>query len=87
MLKRIAPLLTSASWKRLPARERLMFTLLLYEKLTPTETARAIGCSVREVVRTVASRLESLSRAPRIAILRPARARKARAAEPRRRAA
>jgi DNA-directed RNA polymerase specialized sigma24 family protein len=81
-------LLLRASWKRLPARERMMFTLLLYEKLTPTETARALGCSVRDVVRTVESRLEKLSHSARLAlVVRNPRVRASRAAEARRRAA
>lgn len=49
-------------WKRLPARERLMLSLLFYEGLTPTETARALGCTVREVIRATEGRLESLRR-------------------------
>jgi DNA-directed RNA polymerase specialized sigma24 family protein len=80
-------LLSAASWKRLPARERMMLTLLFYEKLTPTETARALGCSVRDVVRTVESRLDRLSRAARLTlVVRNPRA-VAREDEPRRRAA
>jgi len=80
-------LLSVASWKRLPARERVMLTLLFYEKLTPTETARALGCSVRDVVRTVESRLDRLSRAARLTlVVRNPRA-VAREDEPRRRAA
>jgi DNA-directed RNA polymerase specialized sigma24 family protein len=69
VLKRPATLLSAASWKRLPARERMMLTLLFYEKLTPTETARALGCSVRDVVRTVEARLERLSRAARLTLV------------------
>jgi DNA-directed RNA polymerase specialized sigma24 family protein len=81
-------LLTSASWKRVPARERMMLTLLFYEKLTPTETARALGCSVRDVVRTVESRLEKLSRAARLSlVVRNPRAAASGTHEPRRRAA
>ena len=88
MLRRSSSLLlSSASWKRVPARERMMLTLLFYEKLTPTETARALGCSVRDVVRTVESRLEKLSRAARLSlVVRNPRA-ASRASEPRRRAA
>ena len=73
----------------MPARERMMITLLFYEKLTPTETARALGCSVREVVRTVESRLEKLSRAARLSlVVRSPRAASSKASEtPRRRAA
>ena len=79
-------LVSSASWRRMPQRERLMLTLRYYEKLTPTETARALGCSVRDVVRTVESRLDKLSRALRLAlVVRNPRA--VRTAEPRRRAA
>lgn len=86
MLKRPAPI-TAASWKRLPQRERMMLTLLFYEKLTPTETARALGCSVREVVRTVESRLEKWSRAARLSLVARAPRATASDAEPRRRAA
>jgi len=65
-----------------------MLTLLFYEKLTPTETARALDCSVREVVRTVESRLQKLSRTVRLALVARNRgAVVARDAEPRRRAA
>ena len=64
-----------------------MLTLLFYEKLTPTETARALGCSVRDVVRTVESRLVKLSRSARLSLVvrnpRPA----AQSGEARRRAA
>ena len=51
-----------AGWKRLPARERLMLSLLYYEGLTPTETAYALGCTVREVVRAVEAGLDGLRR-------------------------
>ena len=83
-----ATLISSASWKRMPARERLMLTLLFYEKLTPTETARALGCSVREVVGTVEGRLQKLSRTVRLAlVVRNPRVRISRVSESRRRAA
>jgi DNA-directed RNA polymerase specialized sigma subunit len=72
----------------MPQRERLMLTLLFYEKLTPTETARALGCSVRDVIRTVESRLEKLSRALRLAlVVRNPGVVRTRTSEPRRRAA
>ena len=72
-----------AAWDRIPARERLMLTLLYFEGLTPIEAARALGCPVREVERTVEHRLAKLlplaaERAPR---------RRAPPSEPRRRAA
>lgn len=71
----------------MPARERMMLTLLFYEKLTPTETARALGCSVRDVVRSVESRLEKLSRSARLSlVVRNPRA-AAQSGEARRRAA
>ena len=88
MLRRPSLLLSSASWKRVPARERMMLALLFYEKLSPTETARALGCSVRDVLRTVESRLEKLSRAARLSlVVRTPRAASPAASEPRRRAA
>jgi DNA-directed RNA polymerase specialized sigma24 family protein len=81
-------LLSCASWKRLPARERLMLTLLFYEKLTPTEAARAMGCSVHEIVRTVESRLQKLSRTVRLSLVaRNPRVTISRISERRRRAA
>ena len=49
------------SWKRIPPRERLMLTLLFFEGLTFVETARALGCSVREVEQTVEIHLAKLS--------------------------
>jgi len=66
-----------------------MLTLLFYEKLTPTEAARALGCSVRDVVRTVESRLEKMSRAARLSlVVDHPRAASSKASEaPRRRAA
>jgi len=50
----------AAEWTRIPSRERLMLALLYFEGLTPTEAARALGCPVREVERTVESRLSKL---------------------------
>ena len=61
MLKRGLPQRFVTEWKRINARERLMFSLLYYEGLTPTETARTLGCSVREVLRTVETRFARLS--------------------------
>lgn len=52
----------AAAWTGLPPRDRLMLTLLYFEGLTAVETARALGCSVREVERTVELRLTRLSR-------------------------
>jgi RNA polymerase sigma factor (sigma-70 family) len=52
----------SAMWSKLPGRDRLIFTLLYFEGLTVVEAARAVGCSVREVERTVETRLAKLSR-------------------------
>jgi DNA-directed RNA polymerase specialized sigma24 family protein len=48
-------------WKRVPLRERLMLTLVFFEGLTFTETARALGCSVREVETSIEARLARLS--------------------------
>jgi len=48
-------------WKRVPLRERLMLTLVFFEGLTFTETARALGCSVREVETSIEARLAKLS--------------------------
>ena len=50
-------------WKRVPLRERLMLTLVFFEGLTFTETARALGCSVREVETSIEVRLSKLSAA------------------------
>lgn len=61
MLKRRLSSRFTSQWKRLSGRERLMFALLFYEGLTPTEAARAMGCTLREVLRTVETRLERLS--------------------------
>jgi DNA-directed RNA polymerase specialized sigma24 family protein len=63
----------AACWKRVPLRERLMLTLVFFEGLTFTETARALGCSVREVESTIESRLERLSEALLSAARRPDR--------------
>lgn len=51
------------AWSRLPARDRLILTLLYFEGLSPVEAARAAGCSVRDVERTVELRLTGFSRA------------------------
>jgi DNA-directed RNA polymerase specialized sigma24 family protein len=48
------------AWSRVPARERLMLTLLYFEGLTPVEAARALGCPVHEVEKTVELRLAKL---------------------------
>ena len=82
-MKRGLPTGFAAEWKRISARERTMFALLYYEGLTPTETARTLGCTVREVLRAVETRFARLS-----LTLRPATARARRAsAAPRRMAA
>ena len=59
-------------------RERQIFALLYFEGLTTVEAARALGCPVREVEKTVEQRLSKLLAVTRIR--RPAR-------EPRRKAA
>ena len=61
MLKRRSSSRFASQWKRLSSRERLIFALLYYEGLTPTEAARALDCTLREVLRTVETRLEQLS--------------------------
>jgi RNA polymerase sigma factor (sigma-70 family) len=66
------------AWSRVPARERQIFALLYFEGLTTVEAARALGCPVREVEKTVEQRLSKLLALTRIR--RPAR-------EPRRKAA
>ena len=83
-MKRNLPTAFATEWKRISARERTMFALLYYEGLTPIETARALGCTVREVLRTVEARFARLS-----LTIRPAatRARRAPSAGPRRMAA
>lgn len=48
------------AWSRVPARERLMLTLIYFEGLTPVEAARALGCPVHEVEQTVELRLAKL---------------------------
>ena len=83
MLKRRPSSRFASQWKRLSARERLMFALLYYEGLTPTEAARALGCPLREVLRTVEARLDRLS----LALAKDQVARLRRAAPPRRMAA
>jgi DNA-directed RNA polymerase specialized sigma24 family protein len=66
-------------WSRVPARERLMLTLLYFEGLTPVEAARALGCPVHEVEQTVELRLAKL--------LKLTRGRRPAGKEPRRKAA
>jgi DNA-directed RNA polymerase specialized sigma24 family protein len=53
----------AAALARRGARERLMLTLLLYERLFPIEVAHALGVSVRQVERTVGALLAELRRA------------------------
>ena len=65
------------AWDRIPARERLILALLYFEGLTTIEAARALGCPVSEVERTVEQRMLRLT-----ALLRDAGRR-----EPRRKAA
>jgi DNA-directed RNA polymerase specialized sigma24 family protein len=78
----------SGAWSRLPSRERLVLVLLFYEGLTPTEAARALGCTVGEIERLVEARLARLLGALRAAARRaPARRRRRAAAVPRRWAA
>jgi len=48
------------AWSRVPARDRLIFALLYFEGLSPVEAARALGCPVREVEKTVEQRLSKL---------------------------
>jgi DNA-directed RNA polymerase specialized sigma24 family protein len=48
------------AWSRIPARERVVFALLYFEGLTTVEAARALGCPVRDVERTVEHRLSTL---------------------------
>jgi len=78
VLKRSSSSRFASEWKRLNARERLIFALLFYEGLTPTEAARALGCTLREVRRTVETRLErlrlTLAKAPVMRIRRPSNA-------------
>jgi len=71
----------AAAWKRIPARERLILTLLYFEGLSPVEAARALGCAVRDVERTVELRMAKLVGAPGLSGRRAARE------EPRRKAA
>ncbi len=70
-----------AAWKRIPARERLILTLLYFEGLTPVEAARALGCALRDVERAVELRMAELVSAPRSSRRRAPRD------EPRRKAA
>ena len=48
------------AWSRVPARERLILSLLYFEGLTPVEAARALGCPLLEVEQTVERRLGKL---------------------------
>lgn len=73
----------AAEWKRISARERVMFALLFYERLTPVETARTLGCTVREVLRTVETRFARLG----LTLARPTVTRTRRSSPPRRMAA
>ena len=82
-MKRPMPNRFAAEWKRISARERVMFALLFYEGLTPVETARTLGCTVREVLRTVETRFARLS----LALARTAVPRARRSSAPRRMAA
>jgi DNA-directed RNA polymerase specialized sigma24 family protein len=53
----------TAALARRATRERLMLALLLYERLTPGETAGALGLSVAEVCRVYDALLAELRRA------------------------
>lgn len=59
-MKRGLPSRFATEWKRISARDRVMLALLFYEGLTPVETARTLGCTVREVLRTVETRFARL---------------------------
>ena len=52
----------AAALARRGARERLVLTLLLYERLFPIEVADALGLSLRQVERTYGSLLSELRR-------------------------
>jgi DNA-directed RNA polymerase specialized sigma24 family protein len=60
--------------RRRGTRERLVLALLLVERLTPLEVAGALGVSVRQVERTVASLFAELRGAARRPVLRARRA-------------
>jgi len=53
----------AAALARRGARERLVLTLLLYERLYPIEVADALGISLRQVERTYDALLTELRRA------------------------
>jgi DNA-directed RNA polymerase specialized sigma24 family protein len=52
----------AAALERRGARERLVLTLLLYERLYPIEVADALGISLRQVERTYDALLAELRR-------------------------
>jgi DNA-directed RNA polymerase specialized sigma24 family protein len=52
----------AAALARRGARERLVLTLLLYERLYPIEVAKALGISLRQVERTYDALLAELRR-------------------------
>ena len=52
----------AAALARRGVRERLVLSLLLYERLYPIEVADALGISVRQVERTYASLITGLRR-------------------------
>jgi len=52
----------AAALARRGARERLVLTLLLYERLFPIEVADALGLSLRQVERTYEALLDELRR-------------------------
>jgi DNA-directed RNA polymerase specialized sigma24 family protein len=52
----------AAALARRGARERLVLTLLLYERLYPVEVAEALGISLRQVERTYDALLTELRR-------------------------
>jgi DNA-directed RNA polymerase specialized sigma24 family protein len=54
--------LAAAALARRGARERLVLTLLLYERLFPIEVADVLGLSLRQVERTYAALLGELRR-------------------------
>ena len=68
----------ASAWSRLTARERLVLALLFYEGLSPTEAARAVGCTVREIERLVEARLGRLQDFLRPVAVAPAKRRRAR---------
>src|SRR5258706_5866979 len=52
----------AAALARRGARERLVLTLLLYERLFPIEVANALGLSLRQVERTYGAMITELRR-------------------------